>query len=141
LGKETLPYKNNGDQIMEYRMVIEEYMGQSVVHTYIRGPLTMADRDCIGAETIQMLGENDITKCIWDVREAILQYSLWGVHQSILDARDDFRPITKNRVAIIYRHNKTEFEHARVAAQNRGIPNINFFQNFEQGIHWLTRQE
>jgi hypothetical protein len=127
---------------MEYSIVLEEHAGQKMVHTYIKGLLSLEARNQIGAETVQMLIDNDITKCIWDLREATLGYSLTEIHQSILNARRDFQGRENSHVALIYQHNRLEFEHARTAAYNRGIPNVDFFTNLEDGIHWLaTRRE
>jgi hypothetical protein len=117
---------------------MEEHAGQRMIHTYMKGLLSIEDRDRIGTETTQKLREAGLTKCIWDVREAELGYSLAEIHQSILRARDDFRERENDRVALIYQNNQLEFEHARIATYNRAIPNVDFFQAIEDGIRWLT---
>lgn len=125
---------------MEYKIVVEDYAGQKMIHTYIYGTLTPEDRDHIGAETVQKLKDNHITKCIWDVREAELSYSIFEVHQSVLKAEGDFYAGKTNNVAIIYRQNRREFEHAKTAAYNRHLSHLDFFQDINEGIHWLTNK-
>ena len=125
---------------MEYRIEVEEHAGQKMVHTYIKGLLSEKDRNRIGAEAIQTMSDNNITKSIWDVREAELAYPLIKVHMAVVNV-DVFQFKEGNYVAIIYHHNKTEFEHAKNAAYNRNIFNIAYFESIEEGIAWLAGKE
>lgn len=122
---------------MEYRIVIEEHAGQKMLHTYISGDLTSEERDRIGAEAIQTLKENGLSKSIWDLREARIQYSLITVHMAVAHVEDTGLN-NEMGVAIIYRQNKVEFEHAKTAAFNRGIHNLNYFDNLDEAIGWLA---
>lgn len=122
---------------MEYRIEIEEHAGQKMVHTYITGALSSEDRDRVGAEAIKTLNENGLSRSIWDLREAEIQYSLATVHMAVARVESTGLQNTM-RVAIIYRQNKMEFEHAKTAAFNRGIHNLNYFDDFDEGIKWLA---
>lgn len=122
---------------MEYRMVIEEHAGYKMLHTYLTGELTAEDRDRVGAEAIRTLRENGLYHSIWDVREAEVRYSLTKMHMSIVNVqetglRGDLR------VAVVYRPDQEGFEHARTAAYNRSIYNLNYFEDLEEAIQWLA---
>lgn len=125
---------------MEYRIVIEEYAGQKVVHTYISGGLSEKDRIRIGAETIQILKEHDLHKTIWDVREAHLKYSLTKLHMSVINARTDGLR-DENYVALIYRNNEREYQHAKAVTESIGRTNLEYFQDLDEGIKWLTSRK
>lgn len=125
---------------MEYRIVIEEHAGHKMLHTYIKGMLSSEDRDRVGAEAIQTLKNNGLTRSIWDLREAEILYSLATIHMAVAKVEDTGLHDAM-RVAIIYRQNKAEFEHAKTAALNRGIHNLNYFDDFDEGIKWLAEGE
>jgi hypothetical protein len=122
---------------MEYKIVIEEHAGQKILHTYIMGDLYEKERDQISMETIQKLNDSKIHKSIWDVREARLKYSLTKIHMSVVNAEAaGLRP--ENCVAVIYQNNKREYEHAKLVTQSRSMNNLEYFQNFDEAIHWLA---
>lgn len=125
---------------MEYRIEIEEHAGQKMVHTYIKGVLSSEDRDRIGAIAIQTLKENGISRSIWDLREATILYSLATVHLAVARVEETGLQ-NAMRVAVIYRQNKNEFEHAKIVAANRGIYNLNYFDDLDEGITWLAGKE
>jgi hypothetical protein len=122
---------------MEHRIEIEEYEAQKIIHTYITGTMSEEERNRIAVETARKMRDNNITKAIWDIREAVLGYSLVGSHQVVMNlpalgiTKDDY-------VAVIYFHNKEQHQHASTVAHNRGIYNLGYFQNIEEGINWLT---
>lgn len=43
-------------------------------------------------------------------------------------------------VAVVYFHNREQHEHARIAAHNRGIFNIEYFLEMQAAIEWLISQ-
>jgi hypothetical protein len=122
---------------MEYQIMIEEHAGQKMVHTYIKGALSSRDRDRIGTEAIKTMADNGLSLSIWDLREAEIQYSLTTVHMAISNVESTGLNNTM-RVAVVYRQNKVEFEHAGTAAFNRGIHNLNYFEDFDEAIRWLA---
>jgi hypothetical protein len=122
---------------MEYKIVIEEHAGQKMLHTYIMGELYERERDQISIKTIQRLSESNVHKTIWDVREARLKYSLTKIHMSVMNAEaTGLKP--ENYVAVIYKNNKREYEHARLVTQSRSMNNLEYFQNIAEGIDWLV---
>lgn len=122
---------------MEYKIVIEEHAGQRMLHTYIMGELYEKDRDRISVETIQTLCDCQVNKTIWDVREARLKYSLTKIHMSVMNAEaTGLKP--QNYVAVIYKNNKREYEHAKLVTQSRSMNNLEYFQNFDEAIDWLA---
>ena len=125
---------------MEYRIVIEEHAGQKMLHTYIAGELYEKERDRISMETIQKLGDSRVHKTIWDVREAQLKYSLAKIHMSVVNAESTgLKP--QNYVAVIYKNNKREYEHAKLVTYSRSMNNLEYFQNINEGIDWLASRE
>jgi len=123
---------------MEYRIEIEKYKNQKILHVYMSGPMTEKERVNMGKDSTRICRENSINKLIFDVREADLNYSLVDSHQAVLNLSE--LGITKtDYAAVIYSdNNKEQLEHARNVAYNRGVLNINFFQNLEEGIQWLA---
>ena len=130
----------DGGQTMEYKIEIEEHAGQRMIHTRITGTLSDKDRNRIGLETVGFMRDNNISKVIWDIREAPLDYALIYSHLAVLNLaalgvrKGDY-------VAVIYFHNKEHHQHAQNVAFNRGVINVNYFQNIEEGIQWLTDRE
>ena len=125
---------------MEYRIVIEEHAGQRMLHTYIVGQLYEKERDRISAETIQTLCDSKVHKTIWDVREAQLRYSLTKIHMSVVNAEAaGLKP--QNYVAVIYKNNEREYEHAKLVTQSRAMHNLEYFQNIDEGINWLADKQ
>jgi hypothetical protein len=121
---------------MEYHIEIEEYDNKGCVHTFVDGLMSETDRNKSALETVQIMRRNNIKKAIWDLRNAELDYSLIGSHLVVLNlsalgVKDD------DKIAVIYHQNKEQHEHAKIAAHNRGIINIDYFQNIEDAIKWL----
>ncbi len=125
---------------MEYRIVIEEHRGHRMVHTYIKGELSAEDRSLVGAQAIQAVRSNGLTMSIWDLREATITYSLASIHLAAAHPETEGL-FTEMRVAIVYRQNKMEFTHAKLVSQNRGVPNVNYFERLEDAIEWLIGAE
>jgi hypothetical protein len=121
---------------VEYTIVIETHAGQKMVHTIITGDLTEKARDRISAETIQLLNDRGIHKTIWDVREARLKYSLTKIHMAVVNAKTAGLN-DENCVALIYRNNQREYEHAKNVTESIKLTNLNYFQSLNQGINWL----
>jgi hypothetical protein len=122
---------------MEYRIELEEHAAQKMIHTTISGTMSETERYRIGVETNRKRMENNISKVIWDIREANFGYSLIGTHQVVLDISN--YDIPKNvYFAIIYFHNKEQNEHAKTVANNRGLINLGYFQDLGEGINWLV---
>lgn len=121
---------------MEYRIEIETHADQKIIHTTIAGVMSEKERDRVGVETIRKLRDNNISKVIWDLREAELDYSLIQSHMVVLNLpalgvkKEDY-------VAVIYFHNQEQHEHAQTVALNRSIFNLKYFQSFEDGLAWL----
>ncbi len=121
---------------MDYRIEIEEFAAQRIVHTSIKGVMSESERNRIAVETTGIMKENQLSKILWDIRETQLDYSLIGSHTVIMNLealglkRDNF-------VAVIYFHNQEQHEHAKITARNRGILNIGYFMNILDGIQWL----
>jgi hypothetical protein len=124
---------------VEYRIVIEKHADQRMVHTYITGDLYVGARDRISVETIQLLNDEDIHKTIWDMREATLKYSLTRIHESVVNAKTAGLK-DENYVALIYRNNQREYEHAKNVTEILKLTNLNYFQNIDQGIEWLINK-
>jgi hypothetical protein len=79
---------------------------------------------------------NQLSKVIWDIREAKLDYALIYSHQAVLNlAALGVQP--GDYVAVIYFYNQEQHQHAKNVAFNRGILNIDYFLNLEDGIQWL----
>ena len=121
---------------MEYKIEIEEHATQKMIHTSIVGMLSDKARNRIGIETVHMLRANHLSKVIWDIREAKLDYVLIYSHQAVLNLtalgvqQGDY-------VAVIYFYNQEQHQHAKNVAFNRGVHNINYFLDLEDGIQWL----
>lgn len=124
---------------MEYQMEIEEYAGQKILRTTIRGELSVAERDRIGAEAFEMMNNNVVSKSIWDVRESVLKSSLTKVHVDALSF-ESFSLAKGKYVAIIYKNNQREFVHAQNLSQSVGIDNVGYFQDIDEGIQWLIHK-
>ncbi|MBI3152456.1 MAG: hypothetical protein HYZ21_10000 [Chloroflexi bacterium] len=122
---------------MEYKIEIEEYADQKMVHTYIAGTMSEKERNRIGMETVHKMRENHLSKVIWDIREAELDYSLIHSHLVVLNLAA-LGIKGEDSIAVIYFHNKTQHEHAKTTAHNRNIFNLNYFENIEEGIAWLA---
>ena len=122
---------------MEYHIEIEEHATQKMIHVYMSGIMSETERINMGRESIRKGKENNIFKYIFDIRAAKLGYPLIGSHKAVLNlpelgvTRDDF-------IVVIYFHNQEQLEHAKIVVLNRGIHNINFFKNIEDGIEWLS---
>ena len=121
---------------MEYSIVLKEYATQTMIHTSIAGTLSEKARNEIGVETVRMLRAHQVSKVIWDIREAKLDYPLIYSHQVVLNLaalglqRGDY-------VAVIYFYDQEQHQHASNVAFNRGILNIGYFLKMEDGIQWL----
>ncbi len=122
---------------MEYRIEIEEYAGRKVIHVYISGIMSKAERNRAALEAIRQAGENKITRGIWDTRDAKAGYSLIGTHELIVNLADLGIPVG-TYIAVIYVNDIDQVEHAKTVAHNRGITNIGYFQDFEEGVNWLV---
>lgn len=122
---------------MEYTIEIETFAAQKVIHTTITGTMSETERNRIGVETVRKMRENNITKALWDIREAKLSYSLIHSHLVVLNlealgvTREDY-------VAVVYFHNREQHEHARTVAHNRTIINLDYFLSIQDAIDWLT---
>jgi len=123
---------------MKYRLEIEEYESQKMLHVYMSGPMTEKERVNMGKDSTRICRENNITRLIFDVREAELSYSLVDSHQAVLNL-SELGMTKSDYAAVIYSdNNKEQLEHAKNVAYNRGVFNINFFQNLEEGMAWLA---
>lgn len=122
---------------MEYRIDVEEHMTQKMIHACISGSMSDMERTAIVAEVFHKCKDNHVIKIIFDVLEAELGYSLTRSHQGALDfANSD---MAKDIYwAVIYSRNKEQIEHTATVLHNRGIHNLSFFQNVEEGINWLA---
>lgn len=125
---------------MEYHIEIVEHSSQKMIHAYLKGLMSENEHNRIAVAAVQRMKENGLSKIIWDIREAELDYSLIGSHMVVMNlaalglSQDD-------SVAVIYFHNREQHEHAQIVAQNRGISNINYFLNIEDGIDWLISRK
>jgi len=121
---------------MEYKIEIEEHATQKMIHTTITGTMSVTERNHIGMETVHKMRDNDISKVIWDIREAKLDYSLIDSHLVVLNLAA-LGIKNKDRIAVIYFHNQKQHEHAKTVANNRVVSNLDYFQNIDDGINWL----
>lgn len=121
---------------MEYRMEIEEHAGQKILHTSVWGEISGEERNRIGAEALEMMNKNNISKALWDVRESILKSSLTRVHMDVLSV-ESFDLAKGKYVAIIYKYNEREFRHAKSLSHSVEIDNVEYFQNIDEGVQWL----
>ena len=121
---------------MEYKIETEEHTTQKMIHTTITGITSETQRNRIGVETVHKMRDNNITKVIWDIREAELDYPLIHSHLAVLNLAA-LGVKKEDCVAVIYFHNKEQHEHTKNVAYNRNISNIDYFQNIEDGINWL----
>jgi hypothetical protein len=125
---------------MKYKIELETHRNQNVIHTTITGTISSKERDDAGLETIQKMRGSRVSKAIWDIREAELDYSLIQSHLAVLNlgslgvTREDF-------VAIISFHNQEQHEHAKTAAHNRGFLNIDYFLDIQEGIDGLISRK
>lgn len=121
---------------MDHRIEIEEHGSRKMVHTTVVGRMSEAERNATALATSRRMREAGVALAIWDIREAPLDYSLIGSHRVVMDlealglTRDD-------SVAVIYRSNGEQHEHAALVARNRGIRNIGYFRELRDGIDWL----
>ena len=122
---------------MEYRIEIETHAGQKLIHTYIAGTMSEKARNHIAVETVRKMRDTNISKVIWDIRKAEVDYVLIYSHLAVLNLAT-LGVKHGDYVAVIYFHNKEQHEHARNVALNRGVFNLNYFENIEDGIAWLT---
>jgi|GEM_PF-2921193 len=122
---------------MEYKIEIEDHAAQKLIHITIMGTMSEKERQRIAMETVRRMREDQISKVIWDIREAKLAYLLIGSHQAVLGL-EALGVQAQDRIAVIYFHDQEQHQHAKNVAFNRGILNIDYFQNIEDGIRWLT---
>ena len=122
---------------MEYRIEVEEYATQKLIHTTITGTMSEKERNRIGVETVRKMRDNKLSKVIWDIRKAELDYSLIHSHLVVLNLAA-LGIKNEDYVAVIYFHNQEQHEHAKTVSQNRGVFNLGYFKNIEEGIAWLT---
>ena len=125
---------------MEYRIEIEEHGASRVVHTHLKGSMSAKERDVAAAAKIRKMKEGKITKAIWDIREAPLEYRLVGSHL-VATHLPELGVTNKVLIAAIYAHNKEQHEHARLAAHNRGIYNSEYFPEIADAIQWLVSKD
>ena len=125
---------------MEYKIEIEEHGTQKMIHTTITGTMSETERNRVGVETVQRMRENNLSKVIWDIREAELDYSLIHSHMVVLNLAA-LGITSKDYVAVIYFHNQEQHEHAKTVAYNRSIFNLDYFQDIQEGINWLTSRK
>ena len=121
---------------MEYKIEVEEHAAQKVIHTTITGTMSEQERNRVGVETVRKMREDNVSKVIWDIREAELGYSLVGSHLAVLNLAA-LGIKNGDYVAVIYFHNQKQHEHAKNVAYNRGITNLGYFLNIEEGLNWL----
>ena len=107
-----------------------------MIHTIVTGDLSESDRNRIAIETSRVMKERGLSKAIWDIRDAKVSYSLIGSHEVVLNlaalgmTRSDY-------VAVVYFHDREQHEHAKIAAHNRGVYNIDYFLEMPAAIEWL----
>lgn len=122
---------------MKYRIMVEDHASQMMIHTVMSGVMSIEERNSAAVETVHVMRENNLHKVIWDIRDAELDYSLVHSHTVVLNLAA-LGLKSEDSVAVIYFHNKEQHEHARLAAHNRAIYNLDYFQSFEEGIRWLA---
>ncbi len=124
---------------MNYRVTVETFSSCKVVHSVFEGTLTESLRAAVALETLNLARENQITKVIWDIREASLDYSLIRSHAFALDIKAvGITP--SDSVAVVYRNNAEQHEHSSLVLATRGITNVRYFTDFEEAVDWLSRQ-
>ncbi len=124
---------------MNCRVTVETFSSCTVVHSALEGVLTESLRASVAQETLTLARENQITKVIWDIREATLDYSLIRSHAFALDIKS-VGVTPSDSVAVVYRNNPEQHEHSSLVLANRGITNVRYFTDIEEAVDWLSRQ-
>lgn len=122
---------------MKRQFKIERYMDQEMIHVYMSGRMTEEERLDMGKASTQLGREKQITKFIFDLRSAILEYSLINSHRAVLNL-PELGITPQDYIAVIYQNNQQQLEHAKTVAANRGIIHIGFFKDLDEGIAWLA---
>ncbi|MCA9916694.1 MAG: hypothetical protein KC445_02030 [Anaerolineales bacterium] len=122
---------------MKRQFKIERYMDQEMIHVYMSGRMTEEERLDMGKASTQLGREKQITKFIFDLRSAILEYSLINSHRAVLNL-PELGITPQDYIAVIYQNNQQQLEHAKTVAANRGIIHIGFFKDVDEGIAWLA---
>jgi hypothetical protein len=121
---------------MRHAIVIEEHSGQRVVRTTIRGTMTETVRDTTAKATLDAARANGIRHVLWDLRDAELAYPLIASHVMVKNL-GRLGVEAEDSVAILYRNNAEQHEHAKTVAANRGITNVAYFKDAADAIAWL----
>lgn len=130
-------YKLYWKNIMEVKFLITEYFNVKVIQTTVKGEITISDRNGIALQTIEKMREEKISKIIWDIREAKFAYSLVGSHEFIVDIKQ-LGVDNSDYLAVVYFNDKQRHEHSKIVAYNRGIVNLQYFQDIDKAIEWLV---
>ena len=121
---------------MEYRLEIEEHGSQKMIHTNLKGIMSVDARNQAAVETVRLAREQGISKIIWDIRLVKLDYTLIDSHQVVMNL-PALGVTAADSIAVIYQQDEEQHEHARTVAHNRGIFNLNYFKEISAGIGWL----
>jgi hypothetical protein len=70
---------------MKYKIELPTHENQKVIHTTITGMMSSKERDDAGLETIHKMRGSHVSKAIWGVRPAELDYSLIHSHLAVLN--------------------------------------------------------
>lgn len=124
---------------MEYQIREETHQGVRIIHTSIHGLMSIPMRNRIALETLNAMRARHIQYVLWDIREAILDYSLIGSHMAVLNLKA-LGVSDQEFIAVLYKNNADQHEHASKVAHNRGIVNIAYFREMDKAIAWLLNQ-
>lgn len=121
---------------MSHNVDIEEHSGRRVIHTVISGRMDEQVRDAAAKATADVARAHGIRHVLWDLRDAELAYPLITSHMMVKNL-DLLGVEAEDSVAILYRNNAEQHEHARTVAANRGITNVAYFKDAGAALAWL----
>ncbi|MCE9500511.1 MAG: hypothetical protein K8R21_08445 [Leptospira sp.] len=121
---------------MEYTIEVKQTEGKRYVHALISGELSAVARDAITREAVAIMREEKVPNFLWDIRNATMLYPLIESH-NVVQKGPAFGITNSDRVAVVFKNNMEQHEHAATVAFNRGL-NVKYFKiDIEKAIQWL----
>ena len=113
---------------MDYRIELEEFASDRIVHTSVSGLMSDKDRDRVALETIRTMREHGVSRAIWDIREAELDYSLLGSHLVVTNLAA-LGVNEADRIAVVYAEESRATRACEAGCDEQGDHRAGLFPN------------
>ena len=121
---------------METRVEIIDNQKTSYILITVIGELQARQTTELAMEAIRIKKETGINRALWDLRKTELKDSFLDSHNFMIGLKTlgvDY----SDSIAVVYRQNTIQHEHAENVAYNRGFYNIKYFKDYESALKWL----